>query len=98
MPGQGNPVTVALVNPDLQIGAYLKYNPIELPSFNTWKMMGEQDYVMALEPGINIPEGRVSARAAGRLQTLKPDEIFICSYEIGVLSNQVEIDSIISSI
>ena len=93
MPGQDEPVSVALVNHALSFGAYVRYNPKELPSFNTWKMMGEQDYVMALEPGINIPEGRVSARAAGRLQTLEPDEVFMCSFEIGVLGKQQAIDS-----
>ncbi|MDD5017119.1 MAG: DUF4432 family protein [Eubacteriales bacterium] len=91
MPKDNGKIAVALINHEQQFGAYVKYSPKELPTFNTWKMMGEQDYVMTLEPGINIPEGRLKAREGGRLHILKPNDVFTCSYEMGVLSGENEI-------
>jgi hypothetical protein len=37
--------------------------------------MGFRDYVMGIEPANCLPEGRVRARAAGRLRMLAPDEV-----------------------
>ena len=37
-------------------------------------MMGEQDYVLGLEPGNCLPDGRDVMRQKGMLELLKPDE------------------------
>jgi hypothetical protein len=86
-------ISVALVNPEMAFGVYIAYSSKELPTFNTWKMMGEQDYVLGLEPGINLPEGRLEARKNGRLRVLNPQEEFRCRLEIGVLPDKRKIDS-----
>ena len=93
MPKDKGPVSVALINHGMDFGAYVAYDPNELPAFNEWKMMSQQDYVVALEPGTNFPEGRLSARENGRMRTLKPGETFECSYEIGVLPGKAQIDA-----
>jgi hypothetical protein len=36
--------------------------------------MGFGDYVLGIEPGNCLPEGRVKAREAGRLRMLSPGE------------------------
>lgn len=65
----------ALVNPRLGLTARVKFNGCQLPYLVEWKQMGQQDYVVGLEPGTNTPEGRAHARANGTLQFLAPGEI-----------------------
>ena len=88
MPKGRERVTAGLVNEELGFGGYVAYSPKEMPCFNEWKMMGQQDYVVGLEPGINIPEGRLEARENGRLSTLKPGESRTFSYKIGILPDR----------
>jgi len=45
-----------------------------LPYFVEWKQVGEQDYVVGLEPATNPPDGRAKVRASGELNFLKPEE------------------------
>jgi hypothetical protein len=88
----------AVVNEKINFGAYVAYSPGQLPFFNEWKMMGQQDYVVGLEPGISIPEGRLEARKNGRLAMLEPRESRSFAYEIGVLDGNEEIAQFISKI
>ncbi len=98
MPKNKDLVSVAVVNEKLEFGVYLSYSPDQMPCFTEWKMMGSQDYVVGLEPGNCIPEGRIEARNNGRLEMLKPSEVRHFNFEIGVLPNRVEIDSFISKL
>ena len=66
------PVTVSLFNPKLNRGMELSYHTDELACFTQWKMMGEGEYVMGLEPGNCIPEGRDMNRKQGNLDILEP--------------------------
>jgi len=91
MPKDRDRVYAGLVNESMDFGAYVAYSPKEMPCFNEWKMMGQQDYVVGLEPGINIPEGRLKARKNGNLRMLKPGERYENAYEIGVLKDRQEI-------
>ena len=98
MPQNRERVVAALVNEQLDFGAYVAYSPKEMPCFNEWKQMGQQDYVVGLEPGINIPEGRLEARKHGRLATLKAGESYSIAYEIGVLDGTKEIESFLATL
>ena len=69
----GNP-EICIYNPDINKGMKMTYDTKELPYFTQWKMMGEYDYVMGLEPGICIPEGRAYAREHGLLMELEPGQ------------------------
>ena len=62
MPEKRDRAYAAIVNESLGFGAYVSYSPKELPCFSEWKMMGQQDYVVGLEPGTNGSEGRMEAR------------------------------------
>ncbi len=90
---QKDKVSVALVNHELDFGAYITYSPRQLPYFDVWKMTGEQDYVVGLEPGLSLPEGRKSARENGRLITIHSEEVFITTLEIGVLPGKEQIET-----
>lgn len=65
---------VSIYNKDINKGLNIKYDTSELPFFTEWKMMGEYEYVLGLEPGNCLPDGRDVMRAKGSLEFLKPDE------------------------
>ena len=66
--------TVSITNPKIRKGVSLTYDTNQLPFFTQWKMMGEYEYVMGLEPGNCHPDGRDVMRKQGVLQFLAPDE------------------------
>ena len=67
-------VQVSIKNPDIKKGLIISYDTDELPCFTQWKMMGEYDYVLGLEPGNCYPDGRDVMRKNGMLKILKPNE------------------------
>jgi hypothetical protein len=88
-------VTTALVNEQFCNGqgivVYLKYSIKELPFFVEWKMVGEGVYVVGLEPGNCLVEGRDKEREAKRLKYLMPGEIKKYNLELGVINSKKEI-------
>lgn len=70
---EGTP-TVSIYNPAIGKGLEMTYDTKELPCFTEWKMMGEYEYVLGLEPGNCTPEGRAAVREAGNLQFLAPGQ------------------------
>lgn len=67
--------TASIYNPDVKRGVEISFDTAELPFFTEWKMMGEYDYVLGLEPGNCDPDGRDNMRARGLLEILQPDEV-----------------------
>ena len=80
-----------IINEEMEFGGYIAYSPKQLPAFNQWKMMGQQDYAVGLEPASAIPEGRADAKKKGTLRYLDPGEKFETSLEIGVLKDKDDI-------
>jgi len=83
----------ALINPELRggLGVYIRFDAQALPYLNEWKMMGEGDYVAALEP-CNAPcLNRGVLRERGLLPFLQPGEVKEISLEIRVLEGETEI-------
>ncbi len=80
--------TAAIVNLPLGLGLYVRSRQAELPYFTQWKMMGSGMYVMGLEPGNCLVEGRAKERASGRLSFLDPGEQREFSLECGVLDRE----------
>lgn len=89
---------VALVNEAFDggngFGLYLRFRTGQLPVFNQWKLMGESEYVMGLEPGTNGVTGRAAEREKGRLSMIKPGETRRFELEIGALDDMDEIAAI----
>lgn len=75
-----------IYNPDIQAGLEIRFDPKQLPFFTQWKMMGERDYVMGLEPGNCHPDGRAKMRQDGDLTILTPGEEITFAVEIAMLS------------
>lgn len=87
---EGN-TCAGIINESINLGFYIRYNCYQLPFMTQWKMMGQQDYVVGIEPGNCIPIGRQAMREKGELVMLKPGEKREIEIEIGVLSTWEEI-------
>ncbi len=60
--------------PKLGQGLEILFDPAELDGFVEWKMMGVRDYVLGLECGNCLPDGRDVMRKTGMLKFLEPGE------------------------
>ncbi|MBQ3426638.1 MAG: aldose 1-epimerase family protein [Clostridia bacterium] len=65
---------VSIFNPDIGKGLNIRYDASALKCFTEWKMMGEYEYVLGLEPGNCLPDGRDVMRKTGMLEIIKPEE------------------------
>lgn len=63
-----------LTNPDLGLSVKIDFKGEQLPCFIEWKQVGEQDYVVGLEPATNPPDGRAKVRESGKLNFLEPEQ------------------------
>jgi hypothetical protein len=89
-----------LVRQDLEggIGLWVRYDATSLPYLTEWKMVGEADYVLGLEP-CNAPVySRAELRARGQLPILGPGETKTMKLQIGVASGREEIEALRSSV
>ena len=73
------------------IGFFIAYPREELPRFTQWKMMNRGTYVVGLEPGTCLPEGRLMARKRGDIKTLLPGGSWKTHIELGVLTSNNDI-------
>jgi hypothetical protein len=97
LPGADGWTRVALVNRRLPVpggpglGFALQWRQEELPHLTQWKMLGEGTYVVGMEPGNCLPEGRAAARLNGRLQFLEPGESRVFHLGIHALVGEQDI-------
>lgn len=70
-----NEAKISVYNPRIKKGFVMSYDTAELPYFCEWKMMGDGDYVLGVEPSTSpLGGGRVKAREDGLLEFLKAGE------------------------
>lgn len=81
----------ALINPIQQVGIVIWFNKNQLWNLCQWKMMGEGEYVLGIEPGNCHVGGRNRAREDGTLEFIKPGEIRKFQLDIEILEEQEEI-------
>jgi hypothetical protein len=87
----GGTVPVAVVNERLGLGVYQVYRREQLPFHTCWRMLGEDTYGLAMEPGTNRDMGRFDAKKRGELQSLEPGETRTYDLEIGALRGAEEL-------
>ena len=75
-----------LINNDINLSVKLEFNGEELPYLIEWKQMGEQEYVVGIEPATYPPDGRAKARERNELLFLQGQEIKNSSIVINVNS------------
>ena len=91
---------VALVNRELNggLGLYVSFDVELLPYLSEWKMMGQGEYVVGIEPG-NVPcLNRLELRERGELPMLAAGEIKEMHLEIGVLEGDEELGEFVNKI
>ena len=66
-----------IYNPDIEKGAIISFDKKTLDKFTQWKMMGEYEYVLGLEPGNCTTDGRDGMRKEGKLRFIEPDEEYV---------------------
>jgi hypothetical protein len=84
---------VAIVNRRIGLGVYQLFNKRQLPHQTTWRMPGEDLYVVAIEASTNRDAGRWDARERGELIVLAPGERRVYDLEMGGLVGAAEIDA-----
>ena len=87
-------VPVAIVNPRLGANGqalYVIYDRAQLPRYIEWRMMGEGQYAVGIEPCTN-GFGRDEVRKAGELIVMQPGEKRIYDLEVGVLDGAAAIE------
>ncbi len=84
----------AIVNPDLELGLVLKFNINQLPRFSEWKMLGEGEYLVSLEPSNCTTKGRAEERRNGLLHYIGAWDKKSIDYEIEFFNGKSNIESI----
>ena len=81
---------VGIFNKSIDKGFVMSYSKTALPYFTEWKMMGETDYVLGLEPGNCTPDGRDVLRKNGTLRFLQPSECGTTAVTFTFTADQTE--------
>jgi len=76
---------ISIENPDISARMEMTFDRSTLDCFTQWKMMGEGEYVVGLEPGNCNPDGRDVMREKGVLKFLKPGETAVNTLEFKFL-------------
>lgn len=76
----------SIYQPKHKKGLSIEFDTAQLDCFTEWKLMGQRDYVLGLEPGNCYPDGRDVMRREGRLKFLEPGAqqqfcVKICFFE-----------------
>ena len=85
--------SAALLNRPLGLGMEVRFDSATLTQLTEWKQMGYGDYVLGIEPGNCVPEGRVAARANHRLTMLAPGETKTFTLGFRMLTSRREVDA-----
>jgi hypothetical protein len=86
-------VPVGIVNRRIGMGVYQLFNKNQLPHQTTWRMPGEDLYVVAIEASTNRDAGRWDARERGELLSLAPGDVRQYDLEMGALVGADAIDA-----
>ena len=82
-----------IFSPDAGVGIAIRFDPSSLPYLTEWKMMGEKDYVLGLEPMNATLDGRKGLREAGLLPTIGAGEERVFEVCVEFFGSREEFDS-----
>lgn len=75
----------AIYNPNMKKGLAIHFDIESFDCFTQWKMFGEKDYVLGLEPGNCNPDGRDRLKKEGKLKYILPNEEKEYSVEFDII-------------
>lgn len=78
---------ISVFNEKLSFGLYVEFLTAEFPDLCHWKMMGEGDYVLGIEPCTVPPIGRKRAQEQGVLPMLEPQQARQFHLEFGIITS-----------
>ncbi|AJG98223.1 DUF4432 domain-containing protein [Clostridium beijerinckii] len=78
--------TARIFNPDIEKGLCISFDAKTLDYFVQWKMFGEKDYVLGLEPGNCHPDGRDVMRKENTLKYIEPGKKITYRVQIDMIS------------
>ncbi len=87
----------AIFNERLGVGGYVRYRVENLPEFVQWKMLGEQEYVVGLEPSTHRLDRRAELIRQGQIRPLAVGERRTFEVEIGVVDGRAALDKLAST-
>jgi hypothetical protein len=94
-PDPGGKVTIILANRAFGegrgLGIYVRYDCTQLPYCILWRMLGEGDYAIGIEPCTNPAKPRAEQRAAGQISFLEQGERRVYDLAVGVLPKNEDI-------
>jgi galactose mutarotase-like enzyme len=79
-----------LFNPAIGKGIEISFDLNRLPYFTQWKMQGERDYVLGLEPGNCHVDGRRKMREEGKLEYIAPGESKRFSVTLKIIEEELK--------
>ena len=88
---EGGTASVGIYSHDIKKGVKLSFDKKTLNCFTEWKMMGENEYALGLEPANCTPDGRDVMRKKNMLKTLEPGEEYKTSLQIEFSENMEDI-------
>lgn len=77
-------------NETIQKGLVITYDTKNLPILTEWKMMGETDYVLGIEPATNYLDGRNELHKKGELKYIHPGETLEFGFQVDFYDNKSE--------
>lgn len=86
-----NIAKAGIFNPDIKCGLIISYDKTALDCFTQWKMMGEYEYVLGLEPGNCTPDGRDINRKDGILKLIQPSGQYKTKIKIDFITNKEDL-------
>jgi len=91
---------VALVSPDEEVAASIRFSTKQLPAFTLWKNTAAEvdGYVTGLEPGTDYPNPRQFEREKGRVVKLGPGRTYKAALTFGLVRGKSEVRSLRASI
>lgn len=81
---------VGIYNPDINKGMKMSFDKSSLDCFTQWKMMGEVEYVLGLEPGNCNPDGRDVMRKEEILKFVEPGKCYNTKVELRFTQSETE--------
>ncbi len=83
--------SVGIFNPDAECGLVMTFGKDTLDCFTEWKMMGEGEYVLGLEPSNCTPDGRAADRKCGVLKFIAPGECYETEIELSFTKEKIKL-------
>lgn len=83
--------TAGVYNPNLSFGLSMDFDKRQLPWLINWQHWGENEYVVALEPGTNPPIGQAKAREEGILIELEPGESRTYQLDFKIVTSEEDV-------